>query len=94
VSRDEALAQLQSLGVPFGQSGDVKELKRSIVAAGVITRVFSPERQCLGKVRHATRDAAIRVARRMGKPGIAEYQCFHCRGWHNGNPPRSRGGVR
>lgn len=93
MSREEAVTHLQSLGVTLGHAGDYVDLKRATILASRTTRrIYSPERQCTHKKRHASEEAARRWAKRnIGNPFVAAYFCGHCCGWHNGNPPRSRG---
>lgn len=93
MSREEALTQLAALGVPLGQSGDVAELKRATLRASRPVRVYSAERQCKTKIKYTSFAAAHKALRRIENVFVRPYgPCFHCGGWHNGNPPRSRGG--
>lgn len=96
MTRSEALAKLESLGVPLGESGDVRELKRAIlVSTNIRGLVVRYETQCAGKRRYPTEEAARRFAKRFvagAKPFTEQYPCPHCGYWHNGNPPRGRGG--
>lgn len=43
---------------------------------------------CVGKVRHADRDAATEAAREAtrGQFWLRAYRCPHCAGWHIGHP--------
>ena len=89
MTREAAVAQLEALGVPFGQSGDVADLKRHIVARTSKPLAFNPHKQCLRKRKHSTRDEALTVIRRMGNVYLSEYPCVYCKGWHVGNAPRA-----
>lgn len=46
-------------------------------------------KQCEGKVRHASRDAAITAVRQMARRRdvyLVPYRCQFCKGWHIGHP--------
>lgn len=96
MSREQAIAELQALGVPIVRGGDVAQLKREIIrdSRPQTLRRFDPRHQCFSKMRHASEDGARRAAKRMGKPGLASYECVHCGKWHVGNAPRARGEIR
>lgn len=96
MSREEAVAQLQALGVTLGRGGDVATLKASIAKRDFALisrplRAFAPEVQCVRKAKYATRDAALKAAKRIGNTAVVPYECVYCHGWHNGNPPSARG---
>lgn len=87
--RAQAIAELQAKSVPLSTGEhDVAELKRYIVSRGVRQYQFSRFGQCERKMKHPTRDAAVKVARRMGKLEIEPYRCTYCHQWHNGKAPR------
>lgn len=39
---------------------------------------------CRGKVRHATKSAAVAALKRVGNAGLRSYPCPKCKGWHLG----------
>ena len=47
-------------------------------------------RECAGKVRHASKEAAMTAIRRGGTrfEGCHAYYCTVCRAWHAGHPKR------
>ncbi len=45
----------------------------------------NPAHQCIGKVRHRSRAAAVWAAKRCSGLNLIAYHCGHCGGWHTGN---------
>jgi hypothetical protein len=90
--RAEAVEALRALGARFTESGDVSALRERINRSDTRRRhrglTFSAARQCTGKRRHASPEAAKKAAKRMGKVGITTYRCAHCGDWHNGRARR------
>lgn len=46
---------------------------------------FDPTTQCLGKHRHASREAAHAAIKSLGDMSCVPYRCPHCNGWHIGH---------
>jgi hypothetical protein len=91
MTRAAAVESLMALGVTFGERGDVAALSRAIRDRPRRKRVFTQERQCSGKKRHISQEAArqfCKRAKRGNNPELRPYSCVYCRGWHLGNPPK------
>jgi len=62
-----------------------------------MTKIFSIENQCLGRIPHISKPEAERAIRHMPKNCPASelntYQCPHCKFWHVGRIPQKRESV-
>lgn len=50
-------------------------------------------RQCIGKIRHETQEAAIRHCHRLQDINhvlYGAYKCQFCKGWHSGRPNKAQ----
>lgn len=89
MTREAAIEELQAKGVVFATGPqDVRRLFLEITHRERTVKVFRSARQCSGKMKHATEDAAWDTAKRMGNPFVRPYECVYCNAWHNGNPPK------
>lgn len=92
MSREEAVSQLVALGVTINtRPHDVRALHLAIRRHKRRQKVFMPIRQCVGKMQHASPDAARKMARISGDPFMECYHCPTCGSWHNGHAPKGRG---
>lgn len=91
MTREQALTQLEALGVQVGGGGDVEALSKHIRSRPRRTFQFSTASQCGTKKRWTTPEGARQAAHRFHNPEVRPYRCWSCGAWHIGNPPRGRG---
>jgi hypothetical protein len=89
--REEAVAFLLAHGAVLGTSGDVEALRSPRQRGKRRLKVYGhTDLVCQRKRRYTTEAAARKTAKRMENVDVRPYRCGHCRGWHNGNPPRTK----